>query len=361
MSKITFEHKLESLRTQYPNMFDDKDSAIDFDDFYVLDMNENLGEYWEWLNGQSSIADIEQEEFEAFGGHPGGLDREQSIDTLAFYLPFHLYPENWGVYVYAHGIQTIKNALQPYFSAGHTVMSEQYRLSLLLLEKHESFHHKTEMFVTRLEAILRQSCYIDAIIPRYNLVRYKKESYEETCANSFAREKVLSDKKVKKGEKVALRKQINEFFKNQPPGYCEAAGTSQNSWRDTERKLLFDDYYNESIGINNISSTSKTFDWDLTGYWDEARNTDIDTRKFILVKKASPLGKSIPKGLCELKLGNFKRKLRKKGASLERHGANHDIWSLDGKKTTIPRHDHADIGIGLKRAIERQLGILNPI
>jgi len=364
MSKMTFEKKLGKLRTQYPNMFANKDSTIDFEDFYVLDMKENLEELGEWLEGvsdQSSITDVAQEEFETFGGHPGGLDSERSIDTLAFYLPFHLYPEKWGVYAYAHGIQAIKSALQPYFSAGHTVMSEQYRLSLLLLEKHEAFHHKTEMFVTRLETVLRQSCYIDAIIPRYNSVRHTKESYEETCANSFAREQVLSDKRLKKYEKLALRKQINDFFKKQPPGYREAAATSQNSWRDSERKLLFDDYFNESVCINNISSISNTFDWDLTGYWDEARNTGVDSRKFILVKKASMLGKLIPKELCELKLGNFKRKLRKKGATLERHGANHDIWALDGNKTSIPRHDHADIGKGLKRVIERKLGILNPI
>jgi len=366
MRKKTFDQKLEKLRAQSPKMFDDKDIRINFDDFYVLDIESmaNLDEFWEWLGvamDQSRIENITEEEFEAFSGHPGGLGRERSIDTLAFYLPFHIYPTKWGVYVYAHGIDAVKKALQPFFSAEKISRSKQYDMSKRLLEEHEIFHHKTEIFVTRLETILRTPCYLDAIVPRYKQIVLTKECYEETCANSYAREILVEKSKLKTSQKAPLRKQINDFFKTMPPGYREAAGTTDSSWRSRERILLFDDYYNESAGKLNLPSTNNKFDWSITGNWDRPSRDSLAARKFILIRKNSLLGKLIPPGLCELKIGNFKRKLKKEGASLFRHGAKHDIWSLDGKITSIPRHDHADIGKGLKKKIETDLGILRPI
>ena len=99
MSGVKFDEKLERIRSQNPSIFDDRDSAIDFDDYYVFDPellfeDEELNGWWEHVL-ELPDEEVTENELESFGGHPGGLSRptnQPSLDTLAFYLPFHLYP-----------------------------------------------------------------------------------------------------------------------------------------------------------------------------------------------------------------------------------------------------------------------------
>jgi hypothetical protein len=362
MSKEDFDERLKNFTAQYPNMFDDRDHLACFDNYYVIDPrelieHENFNEWWEHAKQLPAIERPSIEETGSFGGHPGGLDPDQSIATLAFYLPFHLYPEKWGIYVFADGIQVVNKALQGFFTEQMTGVADQYRLSHMLLEQHETFHHNTEIFVTRLETTLRKSCYIDHTMSRYKKVLHTPICFEETCANSFARTKVLMAL-ADPGGKKSFTRAINKFFASQPPGYKEAASTTDDSWLRAEKISLFDDYYSACMAHvpPHLSNNQIDFGWSLAGQWDKAPPKSISDRKHILIRRHSPLGKSLPSGLCEMKTGMFKKKLGKLGAKFHRHGGNHDIWILDRKKFSIPRHDHADIG-RLKHTIEKQIGI----
>lgn len=50
------------------------------------------------------------------------------------------------------------------------------------------------------------------------------------------------------------------------------------------------------------------------------------------------------------------RKLERGGFSFERHGSNHDIYSREKEKETIPRHK--EINEKLARAILKKWGLL---
>jgi mRNA interferase HicA len=54
---------------------------------------------------------------------------------------------------------------------------------------------------------------------------------------------------------------------------------------------------------------------------------------------------------------DLKRKLAALGARFEWGKGSHLHVILNGRKSVIPMHSSKDIGIGLLRAIERELGI----
>jgi predicted RNA binding protein YcfA (HicA-like mRNA interferase family) len=59
-----------------------------------------------------------------------------------------------------------------------------------------------------------------------------------------------------------------------------------------------------------------------------------------------------------MKRAKFERWLRRHGATLARHGSRHDLWRLEARETTVPRHP--EIKPGTARAICKQLQIPPP-
>jgi len=81
-------------------------------------------------------------------------------DALAFYLPYHyFYPVWWGVYITVEGIILLAQELTRYGVSSW----EATRAARLFLYGHESFHHRTEVFATRLELTHRRPLYRTSI------------------------------------------------------------------------------------------------------------------------------------------------------------------------------------------------------
>jgi len=354
---------LNNLRKDFPGYFEDKDFTVNFDDYLVTEgdvlLNES-GEEWLYPTNLDSPAEIEPTYDENFSGFPGGnrvddgSTEQPSIEVLAFYLPFHLYPSKWGVYIYLEGIQKVVSTLQSFSSANNIPKREQLITAKDLLFYHEKYHHSIEVFVTRLETVLEKPCYKSDIRDRYNKVWGSSRCYEETCANSYAREKVLEGLR-KGGPKRQLKEAINKFYQGQPAGYREAAKTSQTLWKTETRINLFNDYLGASKGVGIPTSNLQTF-WDLSGHWDRAWK-ELSDRVFFITHKNSVLARSKPAGLMALKTREFKKKLRNLGAEKISEGAKHEKWSLNGNVTHIGRHDAVDLNRVTGRAILGQLGV----
>lgn len=60
-----------------------------------------------------------------------------------------------------------------------------------------------------------------------------------------------------------------------------------------------------------------------------------------------------------MKTSELVRKLKKEGCLFHSHGKNHDWWysPVTKQKFQVPRHAGQDIGIVLKKYIEKQSGV----
>lgn len=313
MASDDFERNLKILRSENPSWFEDRDDRVSFDDHYLLDIKKfNKHEYFDdWYKNVTGSEELQpegarKEDFEAFGGgHAGGLTPgDESIDTLAFYLPFHLFPEKWGLYIFLDGILKINDKFRSFLLGEGLSISHQFELSRKLLEAHEMFHHMTEMYVTRLETIFRDSVYATHAMPRYQKTFGTSQCYEETCANTFAREKVkqlFSTERFKYagGNLSGLNEQINKFFRNQSYGYREAANFNDTNWKKTVRNKLFEDYLYNYPSVKPNRSEEVTYAmWGATANWAPAASVAKE-RIFLIARKNSKIGQSIPETMID--------------------------------------------------------------
>ncbi len=367
-SMPTLLETLPGLRETYPvggtpSFFSDRDQEFDFEKYLILDPNELFNDDSDEDNWRIEDWLYPDEQPSSYDGPHGygpetpplqkGGDNSYNpeTDVLAFYLPFHSYRFKWGVYIYLEGIQRITCALQDYSHAHSISKYEQLLTAYRLLCFHEKYHHAIEVFTTRLETVLEKPCHQD-IMNQYRRAKGTPLCYEETCANSYAREKVLET--ASSASKKALAAAINKFFSGQPAGYREAANTTQKSWTDHTRKLLYLDYL--AAAKRTSSSKIDTNFWDLSGNWDQG-SRDINDRVLIITRKDSKLAKSRAGVVLELKTGQFKKRLGKLGAKKSKEGARHEKWTCNGNKSVIGRHDSVDVNRNTARNILDQLGL----
>jgi predicted RNA binding protein YcfA (HicA-like mRNA interferase family) len=399
-------HHIENLRREFPNHFEDRDESIFPDDYIVIptdepnpprgrsrvedideeevddeelsagvavpDPAESLEDWLAEYDVDVPLEPLSEKELEAFGGHPGGLINDPPggqagattvIDRLAFYLPFHSYRNWWGIYILPEGILTVRRELMPFFKAHGIGNKDQVRIAKRLLYHHEYYHHAVESFGTRLEAITSVPMYVSAFTPRYCTTQLTPACYEETCANSYARERVLSTLQGISAPRQGLRDAINLWFEGQPPGYREASMTT-SAWKYESRIKLYEDYLNlwpcAAFYRPPMPHSASQVAWAAAGYFDRGIG-DIRSRISYLVKKGSHLHSRLPVDArtC-LKLRSFKQKLQNCGIGrFVREGGNHELWAPcngEGRIVPIPRHDGRDLPTGTMRAILKQLG-----
>ena len=223
--------------------------------------------------------DPSEKEINAFGGHPGGLIKNPNgstgkttpIDALAFYLPYHSYPNYWGIYLLPEGIIQIMIEMKDFFKYHKISQLDQVRICKNMLYHHEFYHHRVESFGTRLEAVLNQPCYLNGFTPRYNTTALTSDCFEEICANSYTREETLRKIHCNSKLKDDLKMAINDWFRNQPDGYKQASNTNSKTWVTEFRVKLYEDYLKSCPGIqgsprppaNSIESV-----WNAAGYLD---------------------------------------------------------------------------------------------
>lgn len=306
-----------------------------------------------------------------FRGHPGGLTNDPphrdggstSIDRLAFYLPFHLYPNWWGIYILPEGIQRLRCELHNFFHAHGVPALDQVKIAKRLLYYHEFYHHATESFATRLEAILNQPCYLDGFTPLYRSTFATPRCLEETCANSYAREKTIARPAKLGVTKQVYRAAIDDWFIGSPPGYAEAAGTG-TQWASNIRPEFYEVCLNSCLPLvgaraRSLGAAERKTAWSAAGYYDRGIG-DVSSRISYLIKKGSYFHTRLPIDVrtC-IKGRSFKQKISDLGiGQYYKEGKRHELWipTAGGRPVPIPRHDGVDIPKGTMRAILRQLG-----
>ena len=302
-----------------------------------------------------------------FGGHPGGLTGDSSgpssvFERLAFYLPFHMFPDWWGIYIFPEGIQRVRCELADVFLDHGIPPREQVRVAKRLLYHHEFYHHATESFATRLEAILNQPCYLNGFSPLYKATFGTAGCLEETCANSYAREKTIAKSVSPSIPKGQLRDAIDLWFRGAPPGYAEAEG-SGSVWSKDLRASFYEKCLNSCLPLAGVPARSLgsagVSAWSAAGYFDRGIG-DVRSRIFYIIPKGSPFHSRLPADVrtC-IKGRSFKQKLQTLNiARFQKQGGSHELWvpSSGGRPVPIPRHDGVDIPKGTMRGILRQLG-----
>lgn len=126
------------------------------------------------------------------------------IDTLAYYLPFHLHESDWGIYLRESGVLVVASILKgSRLAGGDFALIERGREVLL---EHERLHFQAEVASARAEVIAR--------LPLYDA--YFRDgvaaAHEEALANASAFRSL-------RGEPAGIRDRVFTWMKHQDPGY----------------------------------------------------------------------------------------------------------------------------------------------
>lgn len=151
-----------------------------------------------------------------------------NVDALAYYLPYHYFGLDWGIYVPETSIFTIAGYI--WSSSGHPHLSEKLaqalcRSALNILYLHEAFHHKVESFATRLEIARLQAVYRPYKEHIYPPLRNTDADLEEAIATAEMLTR-LSERAYSTGIPEAVRQNTQAFVEtwipNLAPGYRTA-------------------------------------------------------------------------------------------------------------------------------------------
>jgi predicted RNA binding protein YcfA (HicA-like mRNA interferase family) len=394
---------IEDLRREFPGHFQDRDPKILADEVLrvpTLDpdprrrrtdpdaLDEETRESMEVIPEQDPAAPLEDwlaEQFpevgldplpgeliDQLGNHPGGLTNDPQlpgaghsivIERLAFYLPFHSYRDWWGIYIFPEGILRIRQELAPFFQRYKITPKDQVKVAKRILYHHEYYHHATESFGTRLEAMLGRPCYLQGFNPLYQRTFLTSGCLEETCANSYAREKTIEKSLGSRVSKTVFRDEINHWIRGSLPGYKEAANTG-NNWPSELRPEFYESCLNACLPLLGVPPRTLNFygrqaTWLAAGHFDRGIG-DVRSRISYVIQKGSTIYNRLPTDVrtC-IKGGSFKQKLRRlRIGQFLRQGGSHEVWEPfgGGRSVQIPRHDGVDIPKGTMRGILRQLG-----
>jgi len=268
-----------------------------------------------------------------------------SIDSLAFYLPYHFYDRYWGIYIKPEGIQYLRKEFSTFFTTFSIGVFDQIKIAKSLLYHHELYHNHIEGFASSLQAVN----FIDKIYIDYFHKAYEKSlvsvdgSIEETCANSFAREKLLREEFIqtinfsgdKKGLRGSLRNCINDFFSKQPKGYSRASKT-KTGWDKSIRGELLS-YYSATLDqrSNPYRGSNSNDIWKGTSSDQSYVPNLIKERVFYFIGSNSKYFGQKSAKYPNLKKKNFIKKLKKNFEFVrEQPGGKHSQLVIPPK--TIP-------------------------
>ena len=178
-----------------------------------------------------------EQAFKAFGRYPGApilAKPEPDIpippDAAAFYLPFHYFPETWGIYLIVemveHEVQRLQTAAD---KKGIDLAPKEARnIVQMFLYAHEAFHHNVECFATRGEIVFRKPFYKAGFQKYYNDHLEDETLSEEALANGYAYQRLFATtSKIRKHyhwEKgrpklTFLAQYFKDYFKQSGGGY----------------------------------------------------------------------------------------------------------------------------------------------
>lgn len=294
---------------------------------------------------------------------PATPDFHPPSDAFAFYVPFHSSVDKHGIYLLDEGIDTLSRLLVD-LSENYLNYDVAQKAAKAFTFYHEVYHHKIEMFATRIEIASHKACYISAAKEIYKeQTKSKNGSMEETLANVHGYDKaleLLKKKGVSKSELGFVADALVQFIKRQPKGYSHAAEILES--KSALKKETFRDYRNLFLAQIKNQALNITDDlWDAylfdVGGFDQSSQR-INGPFNYLLPKSSPLSRRI--NLIGRKLTS--REFLKKAKSITELKAtgkgkgSHEVYlSKNGGRTTVPKNK--DLPMGTVRSMLKQLGI----
>ena len=142
------------------------------------------------------------------GESPATLDKlPESIDVLAYYLPYHFYPAGkWGIYLRASGVLSI--ASMHAAAGGRHCSADDVSLAGAILLQHERFHFFAELACSRAEVLCGW-----APLYRHYFHDCGAVSMEEALSNAHALRVTF------RRHPAAARKAVENWMSLQGPGY----------------------------------------------------------------------------------------------------------------------------------------------
>ena len=211
------------------------------------------------------------------------FEKERELEKpnfIAFYRPFHFYPQSWGIYldiqkliaqaskIYAYNLQSSPNLIP-----GLT-FDDAVRISVFKTYFHEMYHHKFEMFASKLELATRKAYYVEGFHRYYCATCGTDSCLEEAFANcnglfasfDYLHKNQIIDPLPRKDYKKLIREAL---LKNAPEGYRVSYELTANEleYKMYENKfleILFDFCFQVFYGVSPIEINPDL--WDLSTY-----------------------------------------------------------------------------------------------
>ncbi len=172
-----------------------------------------------------AIADLRKRIKGKFPGSPSGLPPGvPPPDALAVYLPFHIFPNMWGIYLLDAGVESLAICLRrimfDQFNRSVSQMDAR-RISRVFLFHHEAYHCAVESFSVRCELASGKPVYRTGTRTLYKRGYVQDEPHEETLATAYGLRKVRDEIKLPKRDKKAAVEALKIYMALCPPEYAE--------------------------------------------------------------------------------------------------------------------------------------------
>jgi hypothetical protein len=180
-----------------------------------------------------------------FPGGPGGYLTKGAIvpppDALAVYLPFHRYPDRWGIYLLDAGVASFAADLRKLVGLLGASISihDARKIALMYLFHHEAYHSAIEGFALRCELPLRKPMYRAGLRKLYTRMWLWGNPHEETLATAYGIRKIRDNLRLPKTDATAVVNALRVYMYQCPPPYRAGADyTDDEKFNELERNFM---------------------------------------------------------------------------------------------------------------------------
>jgi hypothetical protein len=181
----------------------------------------------------------------SFPGGPGGSLTKDGLvpppDALAVYLPFHRYPDRWGIYLLDAGVASFATDIQKlvWLLRRSISIHDARRVALMYLFHHEAYHSAVEGFALRCELPIRKPVYRTGLRRLYTRTWISGDPHEETLATAYGIRKVRDNLLLPKADVTAVVDALRVYMCLCPPPYRAGADyTDDAKFNDLELRFM---------------------------------------------------------------------------------------------------------------------------
>jgi hypothetical protein len=210
----------------------------------------------------------------------GGTNRLEKPSYLGFYRPYHYWPQSWGIYLNARLLsergQALYNLNQRRGIVLGLTLTEAKHLAFYKTYFHEVYHHKFELFATKIELAMRKPAYTEGFHKFYCQTFGTDYCLEEAFANVYGMKHAIDFVKengLMTHSKQRLKKLLREgLLFNSQPGYrvsYEITGLNDDQaekYFECKFMEILLDFTHRKL-FNNIPPTAvDSFAWEMFTY-----------------------------------------------------------------------------------------------